>query len=191
MVRMSRLPGNAIKNFGWSVQRHQLWLTESYLLCREISGFREEVTRYYYRDIQAVVTAPTNQWKTCNWLTGSLLVFLSGCAIYAAITGSSVAYVLAVVAAVVTLIVLLGNLILGPSCKTTLYTAATEAPLHSLGRRRSAEKTVRLLVPFVEAAQRDLAYEIPASEAVSAIPDPSESMDTEPTLGTSPNPSDP
>lgn len=190
MEKMSRLPGHAVKNFGWSVQRHQLWLTESHLLCREISGFREQVTRYYYRDIQAVVTAPTNHWKTCNWLAGSLLVFLSGCAVYAAITGSAVAYVLAVVAAAFTLVVLLGNLILGPSCKTTLYTAATEAPLHSLGRRRGTEKALQLLVPFIESAQRDFTYPAAPAPDIAAPPEPAESTPPEPTPDASSNPSD-
>lgn len=166
MARMKRLPGRSIKYFGWAMQRHQLWLADDYLLCREIAGYRETVTRYYYRDIQAIVTGATSSWRTCNWLTGSLLVFLSGCAIYAAIAGSTTAYVLALAAAAVTLAILLGNLILGPSCTTTLYTAAAEAPLYSLGRRRSTEKAIGRLLPYIEAAQQE-----PGDSGIAAGPE--------------------
>ncbi len=182
MERMSRLPGRAVKHFGWTVQRHQLWLTESHLLCREISVYRETVTRYYYRDIQAIVSGTTTSWRTCNWLAGSLLVFLSGCAIFAAVTGSNVSYVLALFTAGITLAILLGNLALGPSCKTTPYTAAAEAPLHSLGRTRSTEKALNLLLPFIEAAQRDLApvpEEAPAEAVDSGSDSASEAEDVE------------
>lgn len=169
METASRLPGRSVKYFGWAVQRHQLWLTESYLLSREITLFQEEVRRYYYRDIQALVLGPTSNWKSCNWLAGSLLVFLSGCALFAAVLGSTPAYVLAVFCAALPFGILLGNLVLGPTCRVTVYTAAAEAPLYSLGRRRSAEKALARLAPFIEAAQRDLAPpagpEAPTQEA--------------------------
>lgn len=171
MSRMSRLPGRSIKYFGWAMQRHQLWLTEEYLLSREITMMQEEVRRYYYGDIQAIVTSPTRSWTTCNWLTGVLLGFLVACLGLAALLNSPVAVVLAVIAAAVPLSILLGNLLLGPTCKTTLYTAATEAPLYSLGRQRSAAKAIASLLPFVESAQRDAAQEpgnnAPASPASS------------------------
>ncbi|MBX3177229.1 MAG: hypothetical protein KF886_07715 [Candidatus Hydrogenedentes bacterium] len=157
METASRLPGRSVKYFGWAAQRQQLWLTEEYLLSREIALFQEEVRRYYYRDIQAVVLGPSPSWKTCNWLAGSLLVFLSGCAVFAAALGSTPAYVFALFCAAAPLGILLGNLVLGPTCRVTLYTAAAEAPLYSLGRRRSAEKALNRLAPFIEAAQRDMA----------------------------------
>lgn len=151
---MSRLPGRAIKHFGWAMQRHQLWMSEAYLLSREITLLQEEVRRYYYRDIQAIVCTPTRTWIIGNWLAGSLLGFLAACGTLAAVLDSPVAMVLAVITGVVPLIILLGNLILGPTCKTTLYTAAAEAPLHSLGRRRAAERAVTRLLPFIQAAQQ-------------------------------------
>jgi len=161
MARLSRLPGRSIKYFGWAMQRHQLWLTEEYILSREITMLQEEVRRYYYGDIQAIVTSPTRSYVTCNWLAGSLIVFLAACLGLSAFVGSPVAIVLAVVAAVVPLVILLGNLMLGPTCKTTLYTAAAEAPLYSLGRQRSTAKAITSLLPFVEAAQRDTHTQAP------------------------------
>jgi hypothetical protein len=187
MERMQRLPGRSIKYFGWGIQRHQLWLAEGYLLSREISVVQEEVRRYHYRDIQAIVYTPTNHWKTCNWLAGSLLVFLSCCGIFAAILGSTPAYILAAITAAAPLIVLLGNLLLGPSCHTVLYTAAAEAPLYSLGRQRGAEKAIARLLPFIQAAQRDEEARPAESAAASSGPGPEATIPPPP----APDPSDP
>ena len=172
MARMSRLPGRAIKHFGWAMQRHQLWMAEEYLLSREITILQEDVRRYYYRDIQAIVSTPTRTWITCSWLAGALLVFLVGCGILAAVMGSPVAVALAAITGSVPLVILLGNLILGPSCKTTLYTAAADAPLFSLGRRRAADRAIARLLPFIEAAQRGMTPQAGATSAAGALENP-------------------
>jgi len=172
MARMSRLPGRAIKHFGWAMQRHQLWMSEEYLLSREITLIQEDVRRYYYRDIQAIISTPTRTWITCSWLAGTLLVILAACGILAAVMGSPVAVALAAVSGAVPLAILLGNLILGPSCRTMLYTAATEATLHSLGRQRAADRAVALLLPFIEAAQRGVTPQGGAAAPSEAVENP-------------------
>lgn len=156
MEQMRRLPGRSIRHFGLGFQRHQLWLAQTHVLYREIFGYREDVKRFYYRDIQAIVCTPTSSWITCNWLAGSLLAFLAICGGVAAYLGAMVPFALAWILATLALVILLGNLVLGPSCSTTLYTAAAEAPLYSLGRRRSAEKAIARISALVHDAQRDL-----------------------------------
>ncbi len=175
MARMSRLPGRSIKYFGWGMQRHQLWLTEEYLLSREITMLQEEVRRFYYGDIQAIVTSPTRNFAICNWLAGSLVGFLAACLGLAAFMGSNAAVALAAVAASVPMAILSGNLIFGPTCKTTLYTAAAEAPLYSLGRQRSTAKAIARLLPFIDAAQKnapEAADSFAAPEAVESTAAP-------------------
>lgn len=156
MERMKRLPGRSIRHFGLGFQRHQLWLAEEYVLYREIFGYSEEVKRFYYRDIQAVVCTPTGSWRTCSWLSGLLLVFLVICGGLSAYEGIMVPFALAWIGATFSLVILMGNLVLGPSCSTTLYTAAAEAPLYSLGRKRSAEKAIVWIGERVQQAQRDM-----------------------------------
>lgn len=155
MEQMRRLPGRSIRHFGLGFQRHQLWLTETHVLYREIFGYREDVKRFYYRDIQAIVSTPTSSWKTCSWIAGSLLVFLAICGGVSAYLGAMMPFALAWVLATVSLVILLGNFVLGPSCSTTLYTAAAEAPLYSLGRKRSAEKAIARISAMAQEAQRD------------------------------------
>ncbi len=165
MIQMSRLPGRSVKGFGWSSQRHQLWLSPEYLLYREISGYREVVKRYYYGDIQAIISGPTKSWRNCTLCTSIMLVvFLALFALSAPADVSYPAMVLIIAGFVLSLIILIINLVLGPTCKTVLYTAPSEAPLYSLGRKRNAEKAIALMLPFVEAAQR--------GEAPAATPEP-------------------
>jgi hypothetical protein len=156
METMRRLPGRSMRNFGWSFQRHQLWLADTHVLYREIFGYREDVKRFYFRDIQAIVCTPTSTWETCSWLSAALLVFLAICGGFFAYLGAMVPFTIAWVLATLALMILLGNLVLGPSCSTTLYTAAAEAPLYSLGRKRSAEKAIARISARVQDAQRDL-----------------------------------
>ena len=160
MIQMSRLPGRSVKGFGWSSQRHQLWLSPEYLLYREISGYREVVKRYYYGDIQAIISGPTKSWRNCTLCTSIMLLISAGF--------------------VLSLIILIINLVLGPTCKTVLYTATSEAPLYSLGRKRNAEQAIALMLPFVEAAQR--------GEAPAATPEPPSTSEVvaDPTAWTAP-----
>lgn len=156
MLKMSRLPGRSVKSFGCSFQRHQLWMSHEYLLYREISGYREEVKRFYYRDIQAIVCGSTRSWRVFNWLCGVIALFGLVWIFYTLFLGGTrLPLFFPIFFLGVSAPLLLGNLWLGPTCKTTLYTATSEAPLYSLGRRRSARKAIDLVMPFIEAAQSE------------------------------------
>ena len=170
MEQMRRLPGRSIRHFGLGLQRHQLWLAESHVLYREIFAFQEEVKRFYYRDIQAVVCTPTRTWHACSWLAGSLLALLAVCGGISAYLGYMVPFAMAWILATVALAILLGNLVLGPSCTTTLYTAAAEAPLYSLGRVRSAEKAIARIATMVQHAQKDMETASAATEKPTTEP---------------------
>ena len=184
MIQMSRLPGRSIKGFGWSFQRNQLWLSPEFLLSREIFGYREDVKRYYFGDIQAIVSGPTLNWRLCNIVTGITLLVLGSLATYLVIADAPGPLIfMAAMAVGVVGVVLSGNLILGPTCRTILYTATSEAPLPSLGRQRSAKKAITQILPFIEAAQgtahpgsstAEAAPEYPAAEATGADGEPRE-----------------
>lgn len=169
MERMKRLPGRSVRHFGLGFQRHQLWLAGEYVLYREIFGYREEVKRFYYRDIQAIVCTPTRSWRTCSWLSGSLLIFLAICGGVSAYQGVMLPFALAWIGATFSLAILLGNLVLGPSCSTMLYTAAAEAPLFSLGRRRSAEKAIARISERIQQAQQGMAAAGPHATAEETV----------------------
>lgn len=156
MERMRRLPGRAVRHFGFGVQRHQLWLADKFLLYREILGWREDVRRFYYEDIQGVVCTPTGHGRACTGVTFAILVVALPAAIWATWVGNPVAFVLSWIVSVVVLVILLGNLFLGRTCRTTLYTATAEAPLYSLGRMRSADRAIARLSERIAQAQAHL-----------------------------------
>jgi hypothetical protein len=172
MIQMSRLPGRSVKGFGWSFQRNQLWLSPEYLLSREIFGYREEVKRYYYGDIQAIVSGPTLNWRLCNIVTGITLLVLGSLAAYLLVAEAPGPLTfLAAMAVGIVGIVLSGNLILGPTCRTILYTATSEAPLPSLGRQRSARKAINQILPFIEAAQGSEHPGSPSADSPESVPE--------------------
>lgn len=154
---MIRLPGRSLRKFGGSPKRYQLWLTPEYLLFREIASYRESVKRYYYSDIQAIVSGPTRHAQWCTIISGVLFLVFGGLGAYVLLAdyyASAVALAIFPLAlAAIALLILLGNLFLGPTCKTTLYTATSEARLYSLGRQRSAARAMDRLLPYIEAAQ--------------------------------------
>jgi hypothetical protein len=155
MPTMTRLPGRATKTFGFTTLRYQLWLTPEYLMFREIAGYRETVKRYYYTDIQAIVTTPTRAGRICTLVT-SILV-LAAIALTVAVTRTAVPDAIAVIPlflGFIALLVLVGNLFFGPTCSTTLYTATSEARLFSLGRQWATRRALERILPFIEAAQR-------------------------------------
>ena len=154
MSAMTRLPGRATKGFGFTTMRYQLWLTPEYLMAREIAGYRETVKRYYYNDIQAIVSGPTRHAFWCTVVTATLVAIFGGLTAYVIISDvpDPVAILPGFVAAIA-LPILIGNLILGPTCKTTLYTATSEARLFSLGRQRATNRAIERILPYIENSQ--------------------------------------
>lgn len=171
---MRRLPGRAVRHFGFGVQRHQLWLADKFLLYREILGWREDVRRFYYEDIQAVVCTPTGHGRSCTRVTLAILLVTLPAAAWATWVGNPAAFVLSWIVAVVVLVILLGNLFLGPTCRTTLYTATAEAPLFSLGRMRSADRAIARLSERIADAQAHLPKVDGPGEVEGATAEPAE-----------------
>jgi len=174
MIKMSRLPGRSIKGFGWPIMRYQLWLSTEHLVHRNIHLFGEKVRRYNFDDIQAIVSGPTGRWRTVNIVTSSLLVLLAALEVYLAVSDAPLALIaMPLIAMGIIVGILTGNLYLGPTCKTILYTATSEAPLFSLGRRRTATRSIELILPFVEAAQGASSTKPPAHVETESVPTPS------------------
>ena len=51
---------------------HSLWLAEDHLLVVESTGYSEEYTRYYLKDIQAIISRRSSRGKALNAVSGSL-----------------------------------------------------------------------------------------------------------------------
>jgi len=157
-----RLPGRARKNLGFfDNNRYRLWLASDHLLyvCRKY--FSESYRRFFFEDIQALVISRTTKGRTLNiilaifggflgllWLLGAVfwgwsltpLVFLG------MLAGTFLGGILY-------------NTILGPTCVCRMHTAVQIEDLYSLGRLRTAQRTIAILKPLIDAAQGELTPE--------------------------------
>jgi len=132
-----------------------LWLGPDHLLHIDSKRLSEDYRRFYYKDIQAIITRKTVQGKINNLL---LLFFI---ALFTLVAfwiekGATFFWIIAGLF----LLALLINLFLGPTCICHIQTAVQTEKLPSLCRLRSAQKAVSLLKPLIEEYQGALTTKI-------------------------------
>jgi FtsH-binding integral membrane protein len=162
-----RLPGRGRTLLGSST----LWLGPDHLLAVDGRGYSENYRRFYYRDIQAIVTGRTSRWIAMAGLFG-LAVSAVGWGFVA--TSSELRWLWAI-PGVPLLILFILNLLYGPTCVCRITTAAQTVRLPSLTRASSARRVLERIRARVEAEQGVWAGEAPitgspesAAEASSA-----------------------
>jgi len=169
--RYQRLPGTGYRQLvpGWALvllffiigifvlllrgRRVQLWLGEDHLLVVDWDGYREYYKRISFRDIQSVVICRTGQALATNLILG---LATAGFLILGFTVGDEVGMTILLVLAGIFGLVLVGNLLQGPTCKCQLRTAVQTEDLHSLTRLRTALKALAQLRPLIVAAQGEL-----------------------------------
>ncbi len=154
-----RLPGRGRRRGSFlalTATRAGLWAGNDHLLCVFSTGYTEEYKRFYYRDIQAIITRKSNGGAVINSISALFLTFFAFLALTR--TTPAVAVVWWIVAGI-SLLVLAFNLVLGPTCVCHVQTAVSREELPSLGRERNARKAIAILKPLIEAAQGALTPE--------------------------------
>ncbi|MDD2706787.1 MAG: hypothetical protein PHV34_02160 [Verrucomicrobiae bacterium] len=134
-----------------------LWLGPDHLLHVIGSRWYNEIyTRFYYRDIQAVMIRKTAGGTiailTCLSLIGLIAAF-STFGILVWRWQPEVTIPICLAPGLPLLIIIFYNLIRGPTCKCHLQTAVSREELPSLGRMRTARRAMRLLEPRIQNAQ--------------------------------------
>jgi hypothetical protein len=147
-----KLPGS---RKGFLIGKYTLWQGSDHLLQIFSRVGVEEYKRFYFNDIQAVVTRKTAIGTIQNIVMGLLVlvftlpsVFFDG--------GWSLFY--AIVAAVMLLLLLVG-LFKGPTCKTELTTAVQTEKLHTLHRLKTTSKIMDRLRAHIHQTQGKLDHE--------------------------------
>ncbi len=151
----ARMPGRRILSFGVV---NRLFAGPDHLLLLASTCFSETYKRFYYRDIQAVVTRRTRRGAAWNAVLG---VFAGICLLVAATRGPGGEFAAACwwSCSLPFLLLMLVNALRGPTCAVHLRTAVHLVELPTLGRLRAARKAVALLKPRIAEAQGVLAPE--------------------------------
>lgn len=150
-------------------RQQSLWLGEDHLLVVDDAYFVRSVSRADLRDIEAVVTYPTRVyvWTTVG-AGGLCLVGGSLC------LGATFAWILPGLCLVVPcLLILLANLVRGPTCVCELQTRVASRRLRALGRQHQVERFLAQVRPLILAAQAGAGTEgAPAGPAPAGDPVP-------------------
>ena len=140
---------------GFLIGRYTLWQGADHLLHVYSRVGVEDYKRFYFNDIQAIITRKTITGKVQNIVLGFLLLVFTlpatlndggWSAFWAALGG-------------VLLILMLINLYRGPTCETKLLTAVQTEKLHPLYRLKNAVKVMNRLRFDIQSAQGTLSRE--------------------------------
>jgi hypothetical protein len=144
--RYRRLPG---KKKGFLVGYHTLWQGSDHLLQIYSRLGVEDYKRFYFNDIQAIITRKTAAGKIQNFILGALTGLFG---LLGAISGGGWSIFNTAIASVLVLILLI-NLLKGPTCETYLKTAVQTEKLHSLHRIKTAQPVMNQLRSLIEQRQ--------------------------------------
>jgi hypothetical protein len=157
-------------------RRVQLWLGGDHLLSVEWDGYREYYKRFRYSDIQAFIIRRTSEGLVWSVVAGWCAAIFGLCA-YASSSLGALTFFWTLTGIFV--LMLIYNLLSGPTCVSHLRTAVQTEQMPSLHRLRHAQKALELLRPSIVAAQGALATEeIPArmQQLYGANPDATQAV---------------
>jgi hypothetical protein len=165
-ITYTRLPGKGLRRQGFFSTVFiritcTLWLANDHILNVDNRGFSEDYKRFYFRDIQAIVTQETNRGKVWNLI---LATFIGLFVLIAFGSEEIVAVILWLVVAGILGIILFINWLWGPTCACHIVTAVQKETLSSLDRLKTAEKVIKILKRLIREAQG----EFDAGEAQTA-----------------------
>lgn len=132
------------------VSRTSLWLAPDHLLLISTNGYAETYKRFYFRDIQALITQRTAANTIFNIVLAVPFVLAVAFGLVVPQAGGKI--FLLSLAGLLALLALI-NLVRGQTCRCFLRTAVQTEPLLSLKRVRGAEKVFNQLRPLIVAAQ--------------------------------------
>ncbi len=126
-----------------------LWLVDDHLLSVDSTGYSEEYTRYYLKDVQAIIARRTARGKVWN----VILSLLFAVALFSAISSFERLVTSITVTAgffvVLSGIPLLYNILRGPTCRCHIQTPLGVHELSSIGRLRTVEKVLTRIRPLI------------------------------------------
>jgi hypothetical protein len=158
-TRYTRLPGRGPRRAGFitvPLSRCSLYLGDDHILAVDNNGFSEDYKRFYFSDIQAIITRKTRRGATWS----IVLALMIACSFVGALfLEVESVRILSWILAGTFLAFLLVNIFRGPTCVCHIMTAVQKDQLPSLNRLRVARKVIETLRPAIESVQGTLSPE--------------------------------
>lgn len=148
------------KKKGFLVGYHNLWQGEDHLLQIYSRLGVEDYKRFYFTDIQAIITHQTDIGKIQNFVLGGLTGLFG---LFAFTSGGGWSIFHGIVTGVMLLFLVI-NIFKGPTCETFLLTAVQTEKLHSLHRLKTTEPVMNRLRALIEQVQGQSNPEILAQQ---------------------------
>ncbi|WP_221033058.1 hypothetical protein [Actomonas aquatica] len=167
-----------------------LWRGKDHLLVVSSSGFSESYYRFFLRDIQAFLVRPSKRYFYFNLIGGciaglSLMPLLADLVTNKSMEAAIADWIGFAFLFVPSFLVLVVNLIKGPSCVVSVSTALQTKELRPVGRRRTWRRVRAKIEPLIQEAQAALvsAAQVPAEPVeVPPMPDPTPTPTPTPTV---------
>ncbi len=156
-----RLPG---KKKGFIIGNHTLWRGTDHLLHIYSRWGVEDYKRFYFQDIQALITRKTAVGKIQNIV---MAAFAGLFGIFALTSGGGWVVFSTIIAAVLLLLLMI-NVFKGPTCETHLLTAVQTERLHSLHRLNTTQAVMNQLRSIIETHQGRIHPETLARQTAQA-----------------------
>ena len=156
-----RLPG---KKKGFLIGHHTLWQGADHLLQIYSRLGVEDYKRYYFDDIQAIITRKTGSGRIANIILGAIF----GLFCFFAVSSSGSWRLLPAIIAATILLILLINILRGPTCETVLLTAVQTEKLYPLHRLKTTEPVMNRLRSVIERRQGRIDPNIYDKQSVSS-----------------------
>jgi len=145
-------------------RRTQLWIGKEHLLAVESDGYTEHYKRFDYRDIQVLAVRKTVPGLIANVLLGTVvLLFIVLSIVVEDPVGRGFSWGFLGFFGLLLLI----NVLRGPTCQCQIRTAVQTLDLVSLNRLRTARKAFATIKPMIEQSQGSLN---PASATIFSRP---------------------
>jgi hypothetical protein len=164
-----RLPGKGPRRsglFSGLISRCTLYLGKDHILSVENQGFSEDYKRFYFSDIQAIMTRKTRRWPAWN-IGLTCVIVLAGLLLPHTRSAGMFFWALCGVC----VLFLLVNVARGPTCICHIMTAVQEDQLPSLNRVRVARKVIGTLKTAIENVQGTLSPEQIHASQTEVLPD--------------------
>jgi hypothetical protein len=170
-IRYKRLPGRGPRARGILrafLTRCSLYLGDDHLLAIDNHGFSEDYKRFYFADIQAVITRQTRRGATWNIVLALVIASTLPGVLFPKAEALRIFFWIVCLFFLALLVI---NILRGPTCICHIITAVQADELPSLNRLRVARKVIRLLRSAIEKVQGTLsAEELGETLATGLIP---------------------